>query len=322
MAGMTTSINGNNDIVAFRVAANLGLSDGVVYAGSGVEYANSVCVMPGDDHVYFAGSSSTGGSNPDIYVVRTEANLTFDNSRYYFEYGKTFHEWANCIIPVPSSNTLTIAGANRSGDGILMNINTDLTNNWAYKSNQSNNADSYNSVALLANGGYAITGFYRTPGGSNELLVALADADGNSCCNDAMHIDVGHYASHKKVGAIYTGGFELEAWGAFDDYFNEVEICNGETERTISTNPDDASSLLVVPNPNNGSFKINVVDTNEEIESIMIYDISGRVISSSVFEEATTTADIKLEKINSGIYSVVVTGRNQTQWRTTISVIK
>ena len=60
--------------------------------------------------------------------------------------------------------------------------------------------------------------------------------------------------------------------------------------------------VLIVPNPNNGSFKIH---TTNEIESLEIYDISGKAVQFDNIVEKNVTI-VNLQKFNRGIYFIKI----------------
>jgi PKD repeat protein len=64
------------------------------------------------------------------------------------------------------------------------------------------------------------------------------------------------------------------------------------------------TDLNIIPNPNHGVFKIQFVDQLNP-DKIEIYDLSGNVIYSEIFNNVNGYVDINLENIPSGMYILV-----------------
>ena len=60
------------------------------------------------------------------------------------------------------------------------------------------------------------------------------------------------------------------------------------------------ANVSVYPNPTNGQLTVN---SNEAIESIVIYDLSGRIVEMQDLN-AVTTANLNVAHLNSGIYFI------------------
>lgn len=101
------------------------------------------------------------------------------------------------------------------------------------------------------------------------------------------------------------------------DFIDAKIIDNNEADRQFSQQLDSVviedvalgintselnQEVLIVPNPNNGSFKIH---TTNEIESLEIYDISGKAVQFDNIVEKNVTI-VNLQKFNRGIYFIKI----------------
>ena len=85
-------------------------------------------------------------------------------------------------------------------------------------------------------------------------------------------------------------------------------ITSAESEATVSTN--SISSLNehnIVPNPNNGSFSVQLNFDISEFVEVEVLDISGRVVQSSGKELTSGQFDFNLNNIAAGVYFVRIT---------------
>ena len=88
------------------------------------------------------------------------------------------------------------------------------------------------------------------------------------------------------------------------------------TNLTLVTNENKFENFALYPNPNNGSFNIQLQgDLNNKIE-IEVNDISGRQIFNKSFESKSIfNENINLDKIASGIYLVNIKNGKKTETR-------
>jgi hypothetical protein len=80
----------------------------------------------------------------------------------------------------------------------------------------------------------------------------------------------------------------------------------------------DANSMVVYPNPTTDNAVLRVEGLDADAQVILV-DVSGRVISTSVLAKGQTTMTIKMESLNAGTYYVRVVNDNFTK---TMSLIK
>ena len=129
------------------------------------------------------------------------------------------------------------------------------------------------------------------------------------------------YVAHKKVKLI--DGFHAEEGSHFVSYIDECENCEEEdriAERVGSleyfietepskTEPDDENKVNIIPNPNNGSFYVSLLNNEDEIIGIRVFDTMGKTIYSN---DRFHGGEIVLPNAKQGLYYVVVTLKDKT----------
>ncbi len=96
---------------------------------------------------------------------------------------------------------------------------------------------------------------------------------------------------------------------------------DGETEdytinvlTQLGVDEFDTNSFSVIPNPNNGVFKLKLDGLSAENLMVTVYDLSGRIVYDRTFSNASELdQDIQLSNAKAGLYLVKVSnGTNQT----------
>ena len=64
------------------------------------------------------------------------------------------------------------------------------------------------------------------------------------------------------------------------------------------------NSILIYPNPNNGCFTLSLSNINNLMNSINIYDLSGKFIFSEKLNK--NTMEIHLKNVEEGIYTAKI----------------
>ncbi|MBK8350759.1 MAG: T9SS type A sorting domain-containing protein [Saprospirales bacterium] len=70
---------------------------------------------------------------------------------------------------------------------------------------------------------------------------------------------------------------------------------------------DDESKIKIIPNPNSGSFKIELNEKINENVSVLIYNILGEQLYSKTFKRIyDNEINIQSDIISNGLYNVVI----------------
>lgn len=85
---------------------------------------------------------------------------------------------------------------------------------------------------------------------------------------------------------------------------------NTASPSSVLSTKTKSSILKVYPNPNKGQFIIN---SNSPINSIEVFDLSGKVITFDIVQKGTLTAELKLLNIAAGNYIIVVNKTTKTE---------
>lgn len=134
-------------------------------------------------------------------------------------------------------------------------------------------------------------------------LIAANDDGPSSCATD---FDSWMDVSNLNPGQTYyilVDGYNGEA-GAFDIYVKAII--------TSSTGSPDihVPKLTASPNPNNGNFKVDVKNLTEPA-LLNIVDITGRQVYSQPLTVGTSTVEIQLTNLTSGMYFLNVVSAKQ-----------
>ena len=88
----------------------------------------------------------------------------------------------------------------------------------------------------------------------------------------------------------------------------------------IGINEEQMNDLIsIYPNPNNGSFSINLLSLKEEITSIELIDELGRNVQFNSKEISPSILEIR-EQFAKGIYSLKITAKNKQEIIKKISI--
>ena len=80
-----------------------------------------------------------------------------------------------------------------------------------------------------------------------------------------------------------------------DSYQNKLSI----VEENHYENLSDEEIISIFPNPNRGSFNVMLLDTDDEIHKIIVYDMMGKMIYS---DETFKGGEINIPDVSSGVY--------------------
>lgn len=104
------------------------------------------------------------------------------------------------------------------------------------------------------------------------------------------------------------------------EFDGEVEDYTINVMTTLSVTDNTFGQLKIHPNPNNGSFALELQSTSNEAISVDIFDISGRKVYQRKFENTINfKGQINLGNVTSGLYLMTISdGERQTTKRIVI----
>ena len=85
---------------------------------------------------------------------------------------------------------------------------------------------------------------------------------------------------------------------------------NTEFVAALGNESFTVENILLFPNPTSNSFQINIHNTNENLESIVVYDVLGKNVKTVVNIAASQTS-VDVSNLAKGVYLVEVTTKNK-----------
>ncbi len=326
----------NQNALAFRIDGNtLAMSPNDYYTiDDRKESGRAIEEISGK--LYIAGKSNidSASQGDDVLLTVLPPGFIYSSLNTTRIYGKAFDPMAwECGYSMVKINdtSLVIAGYKSEAisgtrkDGLVLKIKTsDLGIVWSKRLGTSSNPnpylydDEFYDITKLPNNQLAITGYTGLTSTDNELFVSLMNADGSGCCylNYPMNSKIGGHPGPKFIeltkDTVKTGAYKFDV-----QYYCEKNLCSeihgdpGSKQPItfIKSSPGTNSGQLVIyPNPNNGSFSIQLPDSNEQIQTVSVLDVSGKVLYSEQLKATNenNTADVFVPGLAKGMYLVEV----------------
>ncbi len=202
-------------------------------------------------------------------------------------------------------------------NGVLSSNNLPpLTGAWVFRGitiDAAGNACSLTADSLIVRFGTespAITEI--TLSGSGELTVnATGGVEPYSYLWDDPAAQTTQTAVGLDAGIVYTV-IVVDANGC---------LVSGESEATVSTNSiSSLNAHSIVPNPNNGSFSVQLNFDNSEFVEVEVLDITGRIVETANRELTSGNFDFNLENTAEGVYFVrIIAGEESITQRIIVS---
>ncbi|WP_051229693.1 reprolysin-like metallopeptidase [Psychroserpens burtonensis] len=237
-------------------------------------------------------------ANPSSVFSFTTANLTCD----------TFtDDVAQAISQSGSGNSYTSV-VNVSADFPITDVNVtlDITHTWADDLDITLTSPNGTIVELTSdNGG----------NGDNYTATVFDQESTNGSITGGTAPFTGTFVPEGDLSTIYgemSGGDWIltivddanQDGGSFNSFI--LEIC---VQGTLSVDnlESSISGFSIYPNPNNGSFNVNLNSSSNNTISIEVFDIRGRKVFDKRYDSSPTINKvINLENVQSGIYLLQV----------------
>jgi hypothetical protein len=200
-----------------------------------------------------------------------------------------------------------------------------------YAVSQTQSVNTYFVVDSLINAGLLPQAIIQNSSATSTCVIEQNHKDFNQLwltnLSDTSHIvtltDIGILQSIANQ-CIHKGGRSVAQARAMlaSIYFHPEEYdddCFGDGKRMANTTDneegvtmlDDAVSFVnVFPNPNNGTFTINYNLVNVVVATILVEDITGKLIYSMGLDVSTNTLNLNLTEIVNGIYFVKIKNKD------------
>ena len=237
-------------------------------------------------------------------------------------------QYALIAVPNPGGTGGQPQGVAIALAGPVSNVNADLngvlsSNNlpplsgpWVFRgatADATNNLCSITVDSLIVNFGTespTITDI--TSGGSGELTVnATGGVEPYSYLWDDPAAQTTQTATGLDAGIVYTV-IVVDANGC---------LVSGESEVTVSTNSiASLNAHSILPNPNYGSFSVQLSFDNSEFVEVEILDIAGRIVERANRELTSGNFDFNLNNTAEGVYFVrIIAGEESITQRIIVS---
>lgn len=234
-----------------------------------------------------------------------------------------------------NSSTFTIGSntLNLSGYDDIFTVKYDASGNvlWAKKAGGTNN-DIGSAIRVDVYGNSYITGYFSSTtiafgattltnngnSGTNDIYVAAYDASGNPLWAKnagGSNSDVGNAIALDVNGNSYITGYYGSSSVTFSTTLNNASGYNnmyvvklGDNATGIKENDKQAESFTVYPNPNTGSFNVQIKGALSEDTQVSVTNMLGQVVYEA--KHNSQTMSLKIE--NAGIYFVTIKTGSQT----------
>jgi hypothetical protein len=81
---------------------------------------------------------------------------------------------------------------------------------------------------------------------------------------------------------------------------------NSKFTNALSIAVFSSNSLVLYPNPTNNSVKIGLINTNEQLKKVVLYDILGKVVKT-INTIAAESLTVDVSDLSKGVYMVEIT---------------
>jgi hypothetical protein len=300
--------------------------------GTLIDKGNCV-IETSDSNIVIAGLTNTIADSTQAYVIKLNNNgiLLWDSI-----YGGVGYEYANQIIELDNGNYV-FSGATNSlsvfgdKDYLITCIGSSGSFIWDFtitNGNSPNDNEDASSLIQRQNGNIVITGYSQTGGNmTNVVFFELTSVGGwanassvlgNSDNDVIKNVVIGNNGDVVGAGSTFSLGAGMDdvLLVRLDTIYGGQDVSNFSfmDNTPISVNEVNFSEKInVFPNPIKQIFTIQV-DLKLQIESIFIYDISGRNVSFRRIEEEL----IDISQLTNGIYFLEVNFDSKASYKTKI----
>ena len=236
---------------------------------------------------------------------------------WYKSYGGIYTDWAKTISNTNDGGIVMCGFTNSAGNGdydaCLIKLDYGGNIQWS-KAYGTVWAEEPTNAIQTSDKGFIFTGLtfsYGSSLDSSKIHLVKTDSLGNSSCNSIAWTPSVVTQNANSSGALSVKNFHyIEnniTWGVNNRVFYNKNICSFSGINSISSVSFD---LKIYPNPNNGSFQIQIDKEIENSEFILFNSIGQKV-----HEQRLSQVENNINTINlpSGLYHYVVL--QNKQWK-------
>jgi hypothetical protein len=314
--------NDDSDMLAFKIDYDLQITSTISFIGSDYEEKANGIVQVGS-RLYVVGSIDQYNENSQVYVVELNANNMQPTSNNVIYLSTNTNLMGNKII-VDEDGDLIVAGYAQFDEsiesrGLVIKLAYSPNNSkhldlmWASITNMDESAY-FNDLTLHTTNYAMVGGAYEIDSGDTDMLLVQVDTEtGEACCLKPVSLDK---KAHIKSSIKDIGKREInwshKKYGKMDKDFRAKFICvdnEGPELEVPLKSAVQKMNFSVFPNPNRGSFTVSLSEASDQLRSIIIFDVSGRIVEQVKFDfngEGIVLYDFDVRHLQSGVYLLKV----------------
>ena len=309
--GSTTSFtSGFSSVYAIRTDSN---GDTLWTKSYEEKYSNVGCsvVQLSDGGFFFCGLTQEYASSgtADCYFIRTNSQ---GDTLWTKTYGGNNYDGA--FYAYDAGNGIIISGTTKSfgagGNDIFLGLFNYNGDNLWIKTYGGMNSDYGGAFARTNDNGYIITGYTKSFGGGDQSMYLIKTDNNGDTLWTRTFGQIGEWGGCVQQtsdnGYIISGN--ISWYGKGIDVYLVKTNSDGISGFHQIIKPD--STFNVFPNPNNGTFTIQLDKAHSNV-SIYVYDLIGRIVYSKngLFDQLNTEI-IKLPNVSDGLYYLHLSSEN------------
>lgn len=309
--GSTTSFtSGSSSVYAIRTDSN---GDTLWTKTYEEKYDNMGCsvVQLSDGGFFFCGLTQEFAlsGTADCYFIRTNSQ---GDTLWTKTYGGNNYDGA--FYAYDAGNGIIISGTTKSfgagGNDIFLGLFNYNGDNLWIKTYGGMNSDYGGAFAPTNDNGYIITGYTKSFGGGDQSMYLIKTDNNGDTLWTRTFGQIGGWGGCVQQtsdnGYIISG--EISWYGKGIDVYLVKTNSDGISGFHQIIKPN--STFNVFPNPNNGTFTIQLDKAHSNV-SIYVYDLIGRIVYSNngLFDQLNTEI-IKLPDVSDGLYYVHLVSEN------------
>ncbi len=306
--GIATDASGNSYITGYYASSSLTFGSTTLTNTGGLDFFTVKYDASGNA---LWAKSGTGASNEVGNGVKLDAS---GNIHVVGSYNSSSFTIGTTTLPLSGYDDIFTVKYDGSGNAL-----------WAKKAGGSNN-DIGSAICVDSYGNSFITGYFSSStiafgsttltnngsSGTNDIYVAAYDASGNPFWAKnagGSNNDVGSAIALDVNGNSYVTGYFASSAITFTNtlnnstgYNNMYVVKLGDNATGINEAHQQTDAFTVYPNPNNGSFNVQVKGALNNDTQVSVTNMLGQVIYEAKQDSQTLSLEIK----GSGVYFVTI----------------